>query len=193
MCKKLKEIHHLSPSIIMERYLNPSDIFVNMRKILEEMGIECNFVDFTELEKGLFMESGSILGMAVTKQDDLSILCSNKLEWNEANYVLAHELGHCCLHLPVTSEFHVEMKTKYTDFYSYPPSFFRSFQNVWSDNQTIEQQADAFAVELLIPKMLQDSYHEAEKEMKIDDLAEKFHIPLKIVKLHKNMFGSNRS
>lgn len=146
MCQKLQDIHGFQPEQILNSYGEAVPCPVDVRRILKNMRINCLSADVSNLERSLQFQAGTILGMAAARGNDLLIVSSDALPLEEANYVFAHELAHCCLHLPVSSEFHVELKTT-TDFYSCPPqSGFDGF------SARKEAEADDFAARLLLPE-----------------------------------------
>lgn len=170
MCKKLKEIHDLKPSDVLNKYYSQEKHPIDVRTILAKMGIDCFSVDFAKLEKDLYLSGNdAILGIACSEGDDIKILYSNELGDADANYVLAHELAHCCLHLPVTADFHVELKTE-NDIYS--PAFKRSIFK-----KSKENEADRFAASLLIPTDKLMEYLLEVGSPSIQTIAEYFSVP----------------
>ena len=154
MCKKISELHGLNPHTILSRYFDASSPSVNAKDILNRMDIYVRKVDFAPLEDELYIKGkDQILGLAASSGDDVIILYSEILDPVMANYVLAHELAHCCLHLPVSTEFHVELKTR-DDIYQIPRESSSDFFKVPSDNALREQDADQFTAQLLIPDIL---------------------------------------
>lgn len=181
MCQKLKEINGLRPQFILDTYYQSSSIPINMKAILKSMKISCFPSNFSELETNLHIKHRSILGMAASKGDNLIIIYSNHLDNVTANYVLAHELGHCCLHLPVTSEFHVELKTE-NDIYSYP-TWLRLKFDVYSgrDSDPKEQEADAFAAHLLLPDQNFQHYISQKPRPNRQQLSKIFCVPSRLI------------
>ena len=176
MCRKLKEIHDLKASDILHRYfvLQPAPhSHINVSEILNMLNISHEPVCFEELEESLFLTGNDIiLGMACSQGDDVRILYSNKLRDKEANYILAHEFAHCCLHLPVSAEFHVEMKMRndiYSSFLSKP------LKN--RQNSKKEKEADEFALELLLPSELFIDYIIQSEVCSIEDISNHFVVP----------------
>lgn len=186
MCKKLKEIHEMNVSDILRTYCLQQKNFdceniVDIVEILNFLGIAHDVISFEELEKSLFLKGNDIiLGMACSEGDNVRILCSNNLDPKEKNYVLAHELAHCCLHLPVSAEFHVELKTK-SDIYS---SF---LAKPLRDKQVSkkELEADLFAADLLIPTELLLGYLRKSELFSVKDISDHFNVPESLV--HKKI------
>ena len=149
MCDKLKEIHGLSPKQILEKCWQTPEYPVDMKKILSCLDIPFGSSDFSQLEKSLHLRrDNSVLGLAFSKGNNLQILTSNKLNPRTANYVLAHELAHCCLHMEPTSAFHVELKTSY-DIYSDLVN--SPAKEIRDGDLGKEVTADIFAAQLLLP------------------------------------------
>ena len=179
MCEKLKEIHDLKASDILRKYTDQHTVIdrVNIVDILDFLKITYEGISFEELEQSLFLKGNDIiLGMACSKEDEVRILYSNALNSKDSNYVLAHELAHCCLHLPVSAEFHVELKTK-NDIYS-------SFLSKPLKNSQVlkkEIEADIFAANLLIPSNLLFEYLNKSESVSVEDIANHFDVPEMLV------------
>lgn len=159
VCQKIKEIHGLQPANILKTYLDSTASFFDMQDILSKMKIPCIMTDFSELEEDLNLsKDDAIWGLAASRGENLIIVYSKKLDSSMRNYVLAHELGHCCLHLPASTEFHVELKAG-KDFYSfYPDSSISLQKRLWMRGYSSlkgflskESEADNFAIQLLPP------------------------------------------
>ena len=132
MCKKLNELSGKTPANILE--LCPTDAStyaIDMKEIMEKMGVSIVTYDFTELSS---KTKKNINGAIVLSGDKLAVFISKKLSQAEQRWVLAHELGHCCRHAPTLKTQRIEFAC---DFYSSDPH---------------EQEADAFAYELLLPE-----------------------------------------
>lgn len=182
MCQKIKEIHGLQPADILSKYLDSTASFVNMYDVLSKMEIPCIGADFSGLQKKLKLpKDDSIWGMAASRDKDLIIVYSKKLSRFMCNYVLAHELGHCCLHLPISAEFHVELKMG-NDVYS--DSSIPLHRPLWimrqrssKKFQSKELEANHFAMQLLLPDILLDKYKSRNSLITAQDLSEHFKVP----------------
>lgn len=178
MCKKLKEIHGMQPEDIRRKY--DLDGVINMQNLLDKMQIKHQNNNFSVLEDKLFFNGNdSIMGMACAGENDLLILCKDKLPNKVRNYVLAHELGHCCLHLPITSEYHVELKTK-NDIYPIMNQLL--YKLMFRNKDAKEQEADAFAANLLIPTKGFIDLLKADKTPTICDISKNFCVPEHLVR-----------
>ena len=187
MCKKISEIHGLQPNDILNAYFDSTASFVNMQDILSKMSIFCIKTDFSELEKNLNLsEDDAIWGLAASHGEELIIAYSKKLELNMQNYVLAHELGHCCLHLPISAEFHVELK-RANDVYSDSSTIFLHRLS-WKRTQVKsdkfaakELEADKFAAQLLLPDVLLSKYRNRNGPHLAQSLSKDLKVPVHFV------------
>ena len=141
MCQKLNELSGLTPAKILEHYASEKPIYaVSMIDLINNLKIPVYEYDFSlsnpdmkELyEKSEFKDN--IIGAIMLSEDDLYIFISDKSSEAEQRYILAHEIGHCCLHASTLREQKIEF-AKDKD----------------SDN-THEQEANNFAMELLMPE-----------------------------------------
>lgn len=185
MCKKIKEIHGLRPADILSTYLDDRASFVDMHDILSKMGIPCIKADFSELQKNLNLpKDDAIWGMAASRGEELIIAYSKKLSRFMSNYVLAHELGHCCLHLPVSAEFHVELKTGNDVYSDSSISMHRlsliSRLRASKEFQSKESEADDFATNLLLPDALLDAYKNHSSPLTARNLSEDLKVPIQL-------------
>lgn len=184
MCRKIREIHGSQPVDILSRYLDSTASFVDMKDILSKMDIPCFKTDFSELEKKLNLpKDDTIWGLAASRGEELIIAYSKKLDLAMQNYVLAHELGHCCLHLPISAEFHVELK-RANDVYSDSSISLRRF--FWARKQADseefllkESEADKFAVQLLLPDTLLSKYQNRASPPTARDLSKDLKVPIR--------------
>ena len=133
MCKKLKELMGLSASKILETYYSEADSYaVDMQRIMKKIGVPVYSLDFSELNQEL---EHSIWGAIILRGENLAVCVSNKCSQAEQRFILAHELGHCCLHGATLKASKIEC---ISDFDS-------------KDNPH-EHEADIFADQLLLPE-----------------------------------------
>lgn len=132
MCKKLKELTGLSTSKILETYHKKSNSYaVDMQSIMQNIGVSVSSFDFSELNQEI---ERNILGAIVLHGNNLAVFVSNKCSQAEQRFILAHELGHCCLHGTTLKATKIECAS---DFDSGNPH---------------EHEADLFADQLLLPE-----------------------------------------
>lgn len=188
MCKKLREIHGMQPEDIRRKY--NLDGVIDMQVLLNQMGVMHRKNDFSTLEEKLFFNGNdSIMGMACTGENDLLILYGDKLDDKDRNYVLAHELGHCCLHLPVTSEYHVELKTK-NDIYPIMNKLL--YKLMFRNKDAKEHEADVFAANLLIPTNSFIDLLMDDEVPTIRDISDRFCVPERLVRTKIELINKSR-
>lgn len=179
MCKKLKEIHNMCPDDFLN---NVDSLPVDIEQILEKWGIGTVSVSFETLQKRLPLRNNKITGMAYAQGDDLLIFYSKKSNKATSRFTLAHELGHCCMHMPTDSACHIELQTV-SDVLNVSQDKFRLF------NKTKEDEADRFARDLLIPSDVLLFLLKNESCLSLKQLANFFVVPieemrLKLLELH---------
>lgn len=131
MCKILREICGLSALELLEKYginLSPP---IDIKKLIDNIGIRLIKYDFSNAERAGNYPLGSIIGAALSDGDNLDILYANNQTLNRDRFTIAHELAHCCLHNDSLEINHLELRT---------------------NNVSLkERDANIFAGELLIP------------------------------------------
>ena len=184
MCMKIREISGLSPQEIHLKYCeNPNQNLkgcVTVTELLDKIGISYKSANLCKLEQKLHLKNDSIIGLAYSQGDNLKILYSDTLNEYEINYVLAHELGHCCMHLPVTTKFHVEMKTK-QDYYFLENKNIFSLIKCSSKKIKKEISADNFAAELLIPTDSLNAFLNSTSNISKKQISDFFKVPIPLV------------
>lgn len=133
MCEVLSKIRGMSAEEILETYGKDLSIPIDIKQLLENIGISSLPMDFTELEKEVEVKTGDILGLVLSKDEKAAILYRKDDTLNRKRFTLAHELAHCCLHCEDKNKLHIE---------------FRLDDDSKDDH---EKAADIFAGELLIP------------------------------------------
>lgn len=186
MCQKLQEINGLHPKDLREKYCQdcnvPGFYCDSIIELLDRMEITYKPANLKKLEQRLRLKNDTILGLTYSQGDDLKILYSDSLDENEKNYVLGHELGHCCLHLPITTAFHVEMKTKKDYYFLFKNNFISLFKFVNKKAQK-EFAADKFAAELLIPTDMFLSFIKSDNNITTRQIAEHFKVTEELAKI----------
>lgn len=194
MCMKLREINGLHPKDLHAKYCQDCNVpgfYCNsIIELLDRMGITYKPANLRKLEQKLHLKNDSILGLAYSQGNDLKILYSDALDENEKNYVLGHELAHCCLHLPITTAFHVEMKTK-KDYYFLSKNNFLSFFKYVNKKAQKELAADEFAAELLMPTEVFLSFLKSNNKMSPKQIAEHFKVTEDLVNLKLKLCKDN--
>lgn len=136
MCTILKKIKNKSAFELLQYYNIELSPPIDISLLLEQIGISVISKDFTEIEDVGGYDRGSILGAAISKDEDLAIFYRKQDTYNRKIFTVAHELGHCCLHSDSLKISHVEFRTI----------------NTYKDIR--EQEVNIFAGELLIPEIV---------------------------------------
>lgn len=136
MCTILKKIKNKSAFELLQYYNIELSPPIDISLLLEQIGISVISKDFTEIENTSGYDRGSILGAAISKDEDLAIFYRKQDTYNRKIFTVAHELGHCCLHSDSLKISHVEFRTT----------------NTYKDIR--EQEVNIFAGELLIPEIV---------------------------------------
>ena len=134
MCKILRNLSGRKAEEILELYADAYSLPIDIEKIVKDMGIKIEDIDFTELEKKHELPIGCILGATIADGEDVIILNRKNSSRNRKRFTIAHEIAHCCLHTDSLMEQHVE------------------FRRENSDADPKEHLANIFAGELLIPE-----------------------------------------
>lgn len=133
MCMPINKIHGRTADEILKEFGNINDFPLDLKYLLENIGISALPMDFTELEKKL--NKGHILGLVLSDDNNAVIYYSKNDSLNRQRFTIAHELGHICQHLRPDS----------TDY----PYIDWRIEEQSSDPDEI--LANIFAGELLIP------------------------------------------
>ena len=173
MCKKLKEIQALKPEDLARMI---SSIPVDVAGILKKLKIDYYEVDFDSLQRALPIYNSKIFSMASAEGDDLYICVSHSGTEAEKRFTLAHEFGHCYLHMrddkfSSASSFHLELKTV-------PDAYCEPGKRVMTISNEKEEDADAFARDLLVPTQLLIKVIEKSEKISSQQLAAVFSIPV---------------
>lgn len=135
MCEILKKLKGKNAIELLNDYdISIEKLPIDIPQLLEKIGISTYEQDFSELEDETNCEHGYILGAAISKDEKLGIFFKKNESLNRVMYIVAHELGHCCVHTDTLKIEHIEFKT-----------------SVENENEH-EEEANRFARELLIPE-----------------------------------------
>ena len=136
---------------------------VNLSYILDRLSIARKAFSFTRLNRKFDID---VSGAIFANRCDVTLYYRRNCSLEEQRYTTAHEIGHCCLH---TDE--VNRKIVFFDFVT-PPKF--------SINMRQEDEADAFAAELLVPKHLLKPAYLAMPQL--STLTESFKVPIHVMR-----------
>lgn len=141
MCEILKKIQFKTASNLLKEYGIKNEPPVNISLLLENIGISLIAKDFSEIERISGCEKDSILGAAISNNDNLAIFYRADDTYHRKVFTIAHELGHCCIHADNLKIEHIEYRTI----------------NVMDKH---EIEANIFAGELLIPYSILKSVYD---------------------------------
>ncbi len=133
MCETLSKIRGMTAEKLLETYGKDLSIPVDIKQLLENIGIASIPMDFSEIEKEIGANHGDVLGLVLSKDEKAAILYRKDDTLNRKRFTLAHELAHCCLHSEDNNKLHIEFR----------------LDDDKKDQH--EKDADIFAGELLIP------------------------------------------
>ena len=111
MCKILNEIGGLTAYELLEKYSISLSPPIDIKKLVDNIGIRLVRYDFSEAEKAGNYPQNSIIGAALSEKDSLNILYATKMTLNRIRFTIAHELAHCCLHNDNLEINHLELRT----------------------------------------------------------------------------------
>lgn len=135
MCTILEKIRGKSALELLSLYKIELSPPIDISLLVEQIGISLISKDFSEIEKKSNVDSGSILGAAVSKGNNLAIFYRKQDTYNRKKFTIAHELAHCCKHADNLKINHIELRT-----------------NCENSEDKHEYEANVFAGELLIPE-----------------------------------------
>lgn len=141
MCEILKKIQFKTASNLLKEYNIKNEPPVNISLLLENIGISLIAKDFSEIERISGCKKDSILGAAISNNDNLAIFYRADDTYHRKIFTIAHELGHCCIHADNLKIEHIEYRTI----------------NVMDKH---EIEANIFAGELLIPYSILKSVYD---------------------------------
>lgn len=136
---------------------------IDLDLLLNNIGISSIGMDFKQVEKQANFETDSMLGAAVSKGENLAIFYRAKDSINRKRFTIAHELAHCCIHTDSLCEDHIMLRKEL-------------------DNDGIEEKANIFAGELLIPyKILDKIYKKLLMPPSLTDLSALFQVSTNVM------------
>lgn len=161
MCATLDEIKGLSAEEILGRTGQKREVPVKLDVVMDKLGVKWFPTSFKELEE---KEKKKILGLVLLNGDDVGIFYWENAELFQKRFVIAHELGHCCLHAD-------KLKDGYIDYYSEE-----------SEKEDYEKGATAFAMRLLMPEEGLRNIVSKMLKPSLKTLSEIFQVPEKTMK-----------
>ncbi len=153
----------ISPVMVARNVLKTkkiNNIPVDVEKICATLGIQIQYVDFSEIENKI----GKKISGAIQKSNQAYTIFVNEDELSvRSRFAIAHELGHYYLHRQDDTR-----------------EFITSFRG---DKSSREKEANKFAAELLMPRKLLEQEYTRMVIPISDSLAKKFHVPKSAMRL----------
>lgn len=182
----LDKLKGKTAEMLVKEYNLDKTLPIDIVALAENLGIKLIGLDFNEIEKKepfstMVKINGHILGATLENDDDL-IIYYNTSDFSEYfqdmplalairkkicrnRFTIAHEIGHCCLHMLSETGFNIAYRTDATDYYNKE-----------------EREANIFAGELLIPTTLVDKVYENLEIVRVEDMAELFQVSNSVMK-----------
>lgn len=186
MGKTLEKLKNKSAEMLVNEYNLDKTLPIDIVALTKNLGIELMGLNFNQIEQRepfatMVKERGHLLGATLEDGDDL-IICYNTYDFPvyfqdmppalatmkkvfRNRFTIAHEIGHCCLHILSESGYNLAFRTDATDY----------------DNKK-EREANIFAGELLIPKSLVDKVYNQINIVRVEDMAELFEVSNSVMK-----------
>ncbi len=156
MCIALDKIKGLSAEEILNITNQQDEIPVNLDVIMDKLRIKRFATSFDEIEK---KENKKVSGLVLLNEKDIGIFYRKNSDLRKKRFIIAHELGHCCLHGDM-------LEDDYIDFYSED-----------TIEEEYEKSATAFAMRLLIPEQSIQKISSKILKPSIKILSEIFQVP----------------
>lgn len=163
MCAKLDELKGLSAEEILKMAGQEESVPVDLNRVVKVLGLHKEARDFSDIER--IEKRGKISGLVIVMGDDVKIFFNINDKLREKRFTASHEIGHCCLHGE-------SLKNDYIEFLHRD-----GFENKH------ETEASVFAARLLVPKKSLFVVYNKLIRPTINDLAEIFQVPNKIMRL----------
>ncbi len=161
MCKRLIELNGKSAEEILKRSGQADKVPVNLEKIIETIKVYKHPRTFEDIEK---IEKKEVVGLVLLNGDDIGIFYDIDASIEQKRFIIAHEIGHCCLHGDTLKDGYIEFLHK--DGYE-------------NDH---EKEASLFAARLLIPEQPLISTYNKLILPTLNGLADIFEVPKHLMK-----------
>lgn len=168
MCEKLKELNGKTPEYFLSQTKQNDNIVVDIEKIIQSFGIRLLARTFQDIEE---IEKEDVAGLVLLNGDDVGIFYDSEAPLARQRFIVAHELGHCCLHGD-------SLKAGYIEFLH---------KNGFEDSH--ESEASEFAANLLIQKKSLLLIYQQLIFPTVDTLADIFGVPEHLMKFRLEKLG----
>lgn len=161
MCQRLIELNGKSAEEILKSSGQANKVPVNLEKIIETIKVYKHPRTFEDIEK---IEKREVAGLVLLSGDDIGIFYDIDASIEQKRFIIAHEIGHCCLHGDTLKDGYIEFLHK--DGYE-------------NDH---EKEASLFAARLLIPEEPLISTYNKLILPTLNGLADIFEVPKHLMK-----------
>lgn len=161
MCQRLVDLNGKSAEEILKSSGQTDVIPVNLEKIITTINVYKHPRTFDDIEK---IEGRDVAGLVLLNNDDIGIFYDSEVSLAQKRFIIAHEIGHCCLHGDT-------LKDGYIEF----------LHNDGYENQH-EIEASAFASRLLIPEQSLIAVYNKLILPSINGLCDIFEVPSHLMK-----------
>lgn len=161
MCKRLKELNGKSAEDILKASGQLQNIPVDLEKIIETIKVFKYPRTFDDIEK---IENEEVAGLVLLRDDDIGIFYDAEATIKQKRFIIAHEIGHCCLHGDTLKEGYIEFLHK----------------DGYADEH--EKEASLFAARLLIPEESLLSIYNRLILPSLNGLSDIFEVPKHLMK-----------
>lgn len=156
MCQKLLGLIGKTPEEILKISKQTDEIPIKLEKVVEAIGVYRQPTTFDDIEK---FEKRKVVGLVLVSGDNVGIFYDKDATLEEKRFIIAREIGHCCLHGDALIAGYVEFL----------------HNNGYKDEH--EKEASEFAAKLLIPEHSLISVYNRLILPSIDGLSEIFEVP----------------
>jgi len=156
MCQRLIELNGKSAEEILKSSGQANRVPVNLEIIIETIKVYKHPRTFEDIEK---IEKREVAGLVLLSGDDIGIFYDIDASIEQKRFIIAHEIGHCCLHGKTLKDGYIEFLHK--DGYE-------------NDH---EKAASLFAARLLIPEQPLISIYNKLILPTLNGLADIFEVP----------------
>ena len=178
MCRVLRQLDGIKAEELVRDFKLYTSLPVNLNGILKRYGIPTFPSDFKDMENFKHIRDkvsvkGEILGAVTVDGDDVKIFYKEGESRHRQKFTIAHELAHCCLNAQeLMREGHIEFRTDIESL---------------KDGQ--ERQANIFAGELLIPRILIEAIYNKINIVDLTSISEIFDVSENVMKARLDYLG----
>lgn len=161
MCERLKELNGKSAEDLLTLSGQAQNVPVDLDKIIKTIQVFKFPRTFDDIEA---LEKQEVAGLVLLAEDDVGIFYDKDAPISQKRFIIAHEIGHCCLHNEILENGYIEFLHK--DGY---------------ENEH-ETAASLFAARLLIPESPLISIYNKLILPSLNGLSDIFEVPNHLMK-----------